>query len=520
MQPLRRRRLDYATQIDPVMSTFGWRVIGLTYVAVLVPILGALLPRGTGTRWPWLLIALAGATATLAVNGVHLRRMIRSRGYWEPPPLLVLAEVTVGTVSAGILDYAIGGPAGLYRPLVFIPTLLLAMIGNRTMIAVSWAVALVSVTWPSVASGAIDGVTPAYVVSYGAAWGIAAVMVHMLALASLRSDRQNLGLAEVAGIAARASRLSEGVAEVVPAIAGWSGAARVAAYRVASDDRGSEGDRSDSYVDADLALLEAWSAEAVVAAAVPPHPEEVAAARAHDGVFREGERAVLVAEGGDGELLVLALDGLSRPGLDLLVDRFNFERMVLQLGALVNRTSYIGRLEELSRTDGLTGLPNRRDLGMRIEEACRSAAREDGPLSLVMIDLDWFKRFNDTHGHLAGDRVLQGFAELFRSRLRTGDVVARYGGEEFCMLLPHTDLAGAVSVIEGLRAAAGKHPALAEVGFSAGLACWAGEEPPEALLDRADAAMYAAKAAGRGRVGISRLAGDRRSEEVLPAEGA
>ncbi len=161
----------YATEVDPVMSTFGWKAIGLTYLAVVVPLFGAFLPRDAPTYWGWFFLAWGLALVTMALNSVHLRRMIASRGYVEPAAWIVLAEVVLGTIANGILNYAIGGPAGIYRPLVFIPTLLIAMIGSRALIAITWSVAVVAVTWSTAAHGMLTNSSLAFVISYGAAWG-------------------------------------------------------------------------------------------------------------------------------------------------------------------------------------------------------------------------------------------------------------------------------------------------------------------------------------------------------------
>lgn len=475
-----RPLFDYVTEIDPVMSTIGWKVIGLTYLAVTLPVLGAVFPRDTGTNWACFLIAEAGALVIGLVNVVHFRRMVASNGFSEPPAFAVLVEIVLGTFFAGLMAYAIGGPAGLYRPVIFVPTLLIAMIGNRAMIAVSWLAAMLTVTWVAVASGSVVNSTIAFAISYGGVWGIAAVMVHLLAMASLHSDRQTLGLAEAAGIAARANDLMDGMEQMLPVIADWCGAKRAAAYR-------NVGEGSDP-----IALF-SWPS---VATLVAPTASEIHTARDERGVLLDRDRGVLVADGGDDEVVVIVLEGLAYLPLNRLLVRFNLERMVLQVGILVNRSRYIARLEDLGLTDGLTGLPNRRALVERIADARLESRRRDEPLALAMLDLDEFKAFNDAFGHLAGDDLLREFAAHLTGRLRTADFVARFGGEEFCLLLPGTDAPGAVRVLDELhRQVSGD--AHGGVTFSAGVAIWDGDESGDALVGRADRALYAAKAAGR-----------------------
>lgn len=161
-------------------------------------------------------------------------------------------------------------------------------------------------------------------------------------------------------------------------------------------------------------------------------------------------------------------------------------------------------LERVSRTDSLTGLANRRALGDQLAREVNRANRVGTPMSLIMIDIDRFKRVNDTHGHEAGDRVLVAVAMALRGGLRDYDAVGRWGGEEFLALLPHTDEAGAVSVAEHLRRAVASLavPCGDEVvrpTVSLGIARLGSDEAIGSCVNRADEALYQAKAAGRDR---------------------
>ena len=167
------------------------------------------------------------------------------------------------------------------------------------------------------------------------------------------------------------------------------------------------------------------------------------------------------------------------------------------------------RLEQLATTDPLTGLLNRRALVERLTTEMERALRYDTSVALLLVDLDHFKRVNDTHGHLAGDGVLRAVAELLREEARSSDLVARYGGEEFIVALPETDDAGAVTLAERMRERVAGHVFRAwegdealRVTASIGLATFpaARIESVEDLFARADAALYRAKAEGRDRV--------------------
>jgi two-component system cell cycle response regulator len=167
------------------------------------------------------------------------------------------------------------------------------------------------------------------------------------------------------------------------------------------------------------------------------------------------------------------------------------------------------RLEQLAQTDPLTQLLNRRALTERITAEMERALRYDSTMALLMIDLDHFKRVNDTYGHLVGDDVLRDVGQLLSDTIRTSDIVARYGGEEFLVLLPETDDGGAESFAERIRDAIALHlfasDSVAEplrLTASVGVAVYpaARIESVEDLFARADAALYRAKADGRNRV--------------------
>jgi diguanylate cyclase (GGDEF)-like protein/PAS domain S-box-containing protein len=161
------------------------------------------------------------------------------------------------------------------------------------------------------------------------------------------------------------------------------------------------------------------------------------------------------------------------------------------------------RLEALATTDGLTGLLNQRAFGERLAEEFRRARRYGEPLSLILLDVDHFKTYNDSFGHLAGNAALKRLAEVLREHARETDLVARFGGEEFTLILPHTVGKEAVALAERLRSALeetvwnAQYPITASFGV-----CTLTPETdgPETLIARADAAMYCAKSDGRNRV--------------------
>jgi diguanylate cyclase (GGDEF)-like protein len=166
-------------------------------------------------------------------------------------------------------------------------------------------------------------------------------------------------------------------------------------------------------------------------------------------------------------------------------------------------------LARLATTDGLTGVPNRRSFDETLAAEWRRMARDDDTLSLLMLDIDRFKRFNDRYGHLAGDGCLRAVATSIAASLqRPADVTARYGGEEFALILPATDESGAAIIAERVRDAVEalaiphEHSELGQVTISVGAATVRPREggEPQDLIDASDQALYRAKESGRNRV--------------------
>lgn len=217
-------------------------------------------------------------------------------------------------------------------------------------------------------------------------------------------------------------------------------------------------------------------------------------------------------------------DRLERMGSE---DKLVLQAVASELVVAVENSQLYTLTKRLSITDELTGLYNYRYLQQRLDDEIERARRYGRSLSLLMLDADDFKGFNDTHGHIAGDNALAEMARVFRSAVREIDIVCRYGGEEFSVILPETDAEGAFVVAEKIREAVSSHLFADGEGVrrvrltvSIGLATYpSGAADQEELLRMADDALYAAKNTGRDRVRAPVASSSRDRAGKAPEEG-
>ncbi len=204
--------------------------------------------------------------------------------------------------------------------------------------------------------------------------------------------------------------------------------------------------------------------------------------------------------------------GLGGGAHDYLKKPFHGAELLARVGAAAQVKKLQDKLEErnvelelVSRTDGLTGLYNRRHLDEELMRRRSDAQRHQEPLCLLLLDIDHFKQVNDTYGHSTGDMVLRAFADRLQAELRAGDIAGRWGGDEFLVILPHTDLAGGLELAERIRgavAAGGVHAGGKEISVtvSGGCALGAVGDSADAVLDLADNCLYEVKVAGRNQI--------------------
>lgn len=193
------------------------------------------------------------------------------------------------------------------------------------------------------------------------------------------------------------------------------------------------------------------------------------------------------------------LDKLSKRDISYL------EQLTRQSAITINRANTYSKVLQYATLDALTNLNNRRQFEVRLKQEIATTKRQKNPLCAMMIDIDFFKKVNDTYGHASGDTVLRTVASIIKEHLRESDIPSRYGGEEFAVLLPYTHIEEAKIVGERLRKAVEETPIPIDkkninVTISMGLAEFNVNETGEELFKRADSALYEAKEGGRNRV--------------------
>ena len=211
---------------------------------------------------------------------------------------------------------------------------------------------------------------------------------------------------------------------------------------------------------------------------------------------------IFITAKGDTESIV---EGFDVGAVDFIMKPFKVKEVCARVHTHLTLSAALNKLIQDSETDPLTGLFNRRTFLKRIEEEAMRFRRYQKPFSILFGDIDFFKKINDTYGHAAGDAVLINISNILKTEKREIDQVARWGGEEFLILLPETDVAGAVQHGNKIREMISAKPFIYEgqeinITMSFGVSIYNGDTSIEKTIDLADQRLYRAKESGRNKV--------------------
>jgi diguanylate cyclase (GGDEF)-like protein len=443
----------------------------------------AIAPRAD-SAW-WLLLSVALATVVVITTAYDMW-MFRRQAWDRFDPRAFFAKLVVGMLAVGAFGVATGGEVALFGMGLVIILLVAVLAGSPAMVGLLWGIGVAVLTGVLLLTGAPTPMAWWIAGFFASGTALIAGIVHLTVWKARDGLLSLEDVAEFASYACTVRHWESEKHEVLQRVAAAVDATTVLVFERPHDHgqhlrelaRWTGGRELSPFLESDLRLL---------------------AARAHpDGEFEvtkaghERSHLLSIAASTTTADIVLAVQ-LERMGPR---DDAALIAAVSMLASAIDRSSLIDGLLGEALTDPLTGLANRRQLQDHLAHAVGRAGRSDEAVSIAMLDLDEFKRFNDTWGHAAGDRVLLSFAHQLRGRLRTQDVASRYGGEEFCLLLPNTTAAAAKVLLDDLQRTLDGFEDQ-PVTFSAGVAQLQAHESADDLVARADAAMYAAKAAGR-----------------------
>lgn len=474
--------LRFSDTPTPADAKNSLRLGALAYGATLLPMVGAVFPRADDVVWPWMFVGAAVVAAVAASVQRMAKRILDPQRTYTPSPRVLLAQNIAMYLTMGCFGYGLSG-LGTYRFLLLGPLLFISVIGNRAMFVTSYLCCLATIIATTAGSLTDMQLLPAVTVATAGGFLVFGVFTREVTRITVRKLRHSQRFAELAAIAAGAETIEAGVDAMLPVAGSYLHATAASAYTV----------HSRRVSDAPLA---AWPA---LPALTDQQAADLRIAAIDRRVVLGDAWACVPVANTEGTALVLYVERSIPNFVDRTILEDSLAQVAAQLGVLLTRLSLIARLETLTETDGLTELPNRRALQHRMDHDMAVAARTHTPVSVVMIDIDNFKSYNDTYGHPAGDQILKGVAQMMNARLRSTDFVARYGGEEFCAVLPVTGGADAAVVFTELHRRCREIPAERTVTFSAGVAEWDGCETVDRILERADRALYVAKQSGRDR---------------------
>ena len=460
--------------------------------AAIIAVVLMLLPPTTSEPS---MLAAAAVLTTILLAAALLVPWIRLPAWCQATmPLSFFAVIA-------LLRQAGGGAASGYSSLVMLPILWLAIYGSRTQLRLASAATAATILAPLILVG------PPLYPSIEWRGSIIWVAIALLAGSATQTlvDQSRHRTADVAALGAITRALTAGSdprAELCAAAQLVTGAAFVVLFEPHDDGTlvatagTDEVDLAPMRIDPKTEVsgtAEAWRTGTriyIADAAVDPRASARlvnltgAGAVLFQPVTRVGRMTAVLVVG-----FYESRQRVPEPALYLV------ELLAAEIGAAIDRADLVALLARQSLSDPLTGAANRRSWDEEMDRELARARRTGDPLTVALIDMDHFKAYNDTHGHLAGDVLLKDLVIAIRAELRTGDVIARWGGEEFALALPDCNLEQAQTIASRLLNIVPSGQT-ASIGLTQALA----QDTPRAMIERADRALYTAKDGGRNQV--------------------
>jgi len=469
----------------PEKLLFGGITSALVIVigGVVAASLDAFVFRVEKTSWLMTVAALAMIGAVLVVVAAMAAQFHRTHMLGRIPVLCLLATV-LATVAIGLAGAATQDVVLLVALLV-LPIVAVSLFGDESMLVIEWVVAM---GVAAVALASIDGTTPwSTMVILAIVFGAIEVAIAQILRFMAWNLRVSESFRDLDHLIDETMSSAQALHACLDHIADASTPTRAVAL-VGVPERG-------------FRVMLEWPAAVAtddVADLLATDPDVAEVARTALAQVRDDWAIMPVGYSDEGSIIV-AMER-SAAGSFAAVREVPYEVLGAALTKVSLRISSLQRLHTLSNTDPLTGLYNRRALLERLTLETEHADRDARSICVAMLDLDHFKAYNDTYGHLAGDEVLKVFGQVLRQRLRRVDSPARYGGEEFCLVLPDIELPDALGLLQDLRVRAAELDLRLPVTFSAGVARYQRGETVSEFIGRADDALYDAKERGRDQV--------------------
>lgn len=485
-------------------ATLGpvFRVVYIVFAAAPIYLLALALyhptPR-TNFQRNFLILGFVTAIVLIISTTFDAIRAYR-KGFSSLSAWFAFFQVVLGLVVTTSANLASDIHTQLFKPLMTLPLLVAAIMGNLVMIGTTWVLSLIALGYYSHVSGDSPSIVVWQLLIWGLFWLTLSAVVHIVVTSQLKALRKAEKVAELAEVATEMWSFYDEIPYLLNVLRNVFGATIVGLFKLTGADDIEVVEISPKELENLVDYQAIWTAFQTRSQIEYNNTLSTPIASVSNSTYVLFARWMQLKR----RLLPhfeLAQSLMPMANTQIGTDKPTLNTVKQLLSGTIERAELASLLEKQALTDPLTSLGNRRALEDTLQREIAQANRVKIPLSFAMIDLDHFKKFNDTYGHIAGDQLLKNFASGLTARLRKGDAAFRYGGEEFAIVMPATDLNGAINLLQSLKQAKLARDDFGHsTTFSAGVAQWDFIETADSLITRADKALYRSKTAGRDRI--------------------